>query len=310
MENRRSTVKNKIKKKKIYRIILIMTVLFCVVLLGYSYYIYKGLDKTYSPLDRKKSDLRQTKVSIKNNDPISILLLGVDERKGDRGRSDTMIVVTLNPIEKTMKMLSIPRDTRTEIVGKNKLDKINHSYAFGGVKMSIETVEKLLDIPIDYYAKVNMEGLSELVDQVGGIEVNSSISFRQDTSVFVQGNNKLNGKDALTYVRMRKEDPKGDFGRQERQRQVIEAILTKSMNITTVNKISGIVNAIGDNIETNIKTTSALDLRKGYLPATKTSETLALKGKGSKINGVYYYIVDETTKQDISNRLRQHLELN
>ncbi|RKJ22727.1 LytR family transcriptional regulator, partial [Butyricicoccus sp. 1XD8-22] len=98
-------------------------------------------------------------------------------RPGDRGRSDSIIVMTVNPKTESIDMLSIPRDTRVEIVGKGVDDKINHAYAFGGVEMSMNTVEKFLDIPIDYYIKLNMEGFKEIVDAVGGVDVNNDIDF-------------------------------------------------------------------------------------------------------------------------------------
>ncbi|MFP3489657.1 LCP family protein, partial [Staphylococcus sp. SIMBA_130] len=88
---------------------------------------------------------------------ISILLMGVDERENDQGRSDTMIMITVNPNDNSMMMFNIPRDTRTEIIGRGTVEKMNHAYAYGGVEMAMDTVENFLDVPIDYYFKVNME---------------------------------------------------------------------------------------------------------------------------------------------------------
>ena len=115
------------------------------------------MDEIHEPLDRPVSDMRVDEVKLDEKDPFSVLLLGVDEREGDRGRSDTMVVLTVNPEDKTTKMVSIPRDTYTEIIGRGTMDKINHAYAFGGIEMSMATVENLLDIPIDYVVQVNME---------------------------------------------------------------------------------------------------------------------------------------------------------
>ena len=116
-----------------------------------------------------------------------MLLLGVDARPGDIGRSDTMIVMTVNPDLNSTKMVSIPRDTRTLIVGKGFEDKINHAYAFGGAKMSIETVEEFLDIPIDYYVKVNMDGFEDIVNAVGGVTVDNRITFSREGHDFPRG---------------------------------------------------------------------------------------------------------------------------
>ena len=117
-------------------------------------------------------------------EPVSILLLGADERGEDKGRSDSLMVITLNPKNNSMKTVSIPRDTYTEIVGKGKSDKINHAYAFGGVDMSVATVEKFLNVPINYYIEVNMEGFKDIVDAVGGVDVNNDLEFTQDGSSF------------------------------------------------------------------------------------------------------------------------------
>src|SRR5690606_29205840 len=109
--------------------------------------------------------------------------------------------------DKSMKMVSIPRDTRTEIIGKGFQDKINHAYAFGGPEMAIDTVENFLDIPIDYFVQVNMESFKDIVDAVGGVTVNNSFSFNAGGYTFNEGQISLNGAEALAYSRMRYEDP-------------------------------------------------------------------------------------------------------
>src|SRR5690606_4075310 len=182
--------------------------------------------------ERKPSDKRTEAIDINEADPISILLMGVDERSGDAGRTDTLIVVSVNPNTNSMQMLSIPRDTYVELVGRGTQDKINHAYAFGGVDMTIDTVENFLDVPIDYYVKVNMEGLEQIVDALGGIQVESTFAFSYEGSTFEEGTLTLTGEEALRYARMRKGDPKGDFGRQDRQKQVIAGIIDKGANLS------------------------------------------------------------------------------
>src|SRR5690606_38547965 len=108
-------------------------------------HLNKTLDKIHEPVERT-TEKRKEQVSLKKNEPFSVLLLGVDERANDKGRSDSMIVVTVNPNVKSMKMLSIPRDTYVDIVGKGMKDKINHAYAYGDVEMALDTVEEFLDI--------------------------------------------------------------------------------------------------------------------------------------------------------------------
>ena len=85
--------------------------------------------------------------------------------------------MTVNPTEQSTKMISIPRDTLTELIGRDKKDKINHAYAFGGTAMAVTSIENLLDIPIDYVAMINMEGFESIVDAVGGISVTNEFRF-------------------------------------------------------------------------------------------------------------------------------------
>ncbi len=145
----------------------------------------------------------------------------------DQGRSDTMMVATVSPEDQQTTIVSIARDTYVDIVGHGTKDKINHAYAFGGPAMSMDTVQKYLDIPVDHYISINMAGLKELVDAVGGIEVNNDLTFSQDNYDFTIGKITLDGDQALAYSRMRHEDPNGDYGRQERQRKIVEELLRK-----------------------------------------------------------------------------------
>ncbi|MCZ4136008.1 hypothetical protein BZG24_29500, partial [Escherichia coli] len=116
-------------------------------------------------------------VDLNSKEPFNALILGVDERPNDSGRSDTIIVLSVNPAKHKALLFNIPRDTRTEIVGHGTEDKINHAYAFGGVDMSIRTIEQFLGIPIHYYMKVDMEGFARIIDLVGGVDVNNPFAF-------------------------------------------------------------------------------------------------------------------------------------
>ncbi|MBL5778663.1 LCP family protein [Bacillus sporothermodurans] len=135
-------------KKKILIIISSIIGVLIIGIGGYVYYLYSSVKDTANKMHEEvKLDRPHQKPDIsKNSQPISILLMGVDERKGDRGRSDTLIAMTLNPKKGNMQMVSIPRDTRTEIIGHGTTDKINHAYAFGGPKMAIETVENFTGV--------------------------------------------------------------------------------------------------------------------------------------------------------------------
>src|SRR5690606_27458793 len=121
------------KKRKGLKIFLIVLLVLVAGIVAYGYSIYHNISKAanavHSPIDRTPEVKRQSDLNLNKGEPFSVLMLGVDQRPGDKGRSDTMIVITVNPKSKSMEMLSIPRDSRVEIVGKGTEDKINHAYA-------------------------------------------------------------------------------------------------------------------------------------------------------------------------------------
>jgi polyisoprenyl-teichoic acid--peptidoglycan teichoic acid transferase len=301
------------KRKKWKKLLLSGLIVFFVLLaagLGYAYNLYSQVNeaatKMHEKIDWVGSGNQKEKIEQKK--PLNILLMGVDERSGDKGRSDSLILMQLNPENDSMTMLSIPRDTRVEIVGRGKMDKINHSYAFGGTKMTVETVENFLDIKLDYYIKVNMEALSEIVDALGGITVNNNLTWSDEGYykkgyVYKKGEINLDGPKTLGYVRMRHLDNNGDFGRQARQRQVINAIVDKGANISSINKVDNVLEVLGDRVKTNMTFAEMKDIQKGYIGARKNKKTLELKGNGSKIDGVYYWVPSDESLDTIKSKL-------
>lgn len=303
----------KTKKKRIW--LKVTAILFALLFIAagvWAYSIWNSLtdsiETMHTPIDRK-TEKREETISLVKKEPFSVLLLGVDEREGDSGRSDTMIVLTVNPNTENVKMLSIPRDTRTDIIGHGTVDKINHAYAFGKAEMAMDTVEHFLDIPIDYYIKINMEGFKELVDAVDGITVINDLDFTSNGTHFPIGEITLNGTDALSYTRMRYEDPRGDFGRQSRQRQIIEGIMKKGASVTGLTNYQEIFNALGSNIQTNLAFDDLMDIQRNYRSASQNIEQLSIDGSGTLIDRIYYYIVTDEEKNRIHRLLQEHLEV-
>ncbi|ALC86386.1 trascriptional regulator [Bacillus sp. FJAT-22090] len=299
-------------KKKVIWISLIICFLIGVVVYASSIYndVTTTIQTIHEPEIRKVSELRTTEVELVKKEPFSLLLLGVDEREGDKGRSDTMIVLTVNPTTNSTKMISIPRDTYTEIIGKDKLDKINHAYAFGGIEMSLDTIENLLNIPVDYILQVNMESFLEIVDIIGGVNVDNPIAFQEGGYTFNEGIIHLDGEQALTYVRMRKDDPQGDFGRQARQKQVLQAILKEGATVNNLWKYKEFLASIQENIRTNMTFEQMIDIQKGYKNALNQIETLSFeKGEGTRIDGIWYYVMDEQELNNVTLQLKKHLEI-
>ncbi|CRH19972.1 Transcriptional regulator LytR [Carnobacterium maltaromaticum] len=282
----------------------------------YAFKVYKDVtqttDKMYEKLD-KKEEVREKPVNIdKGQDPFSVLLLGVDTGdlgRDEQGRSDSIMVMTVNPNTNESKIVSIPRDTYTEIVGHGTTDKINHAYAFGGVSMSVNTVQKLLNIPIDYYIEVNMQGIKDIVDAIGGIDINSPLDFSQDGIKFTKGPMHLDGKQALAFSRMRYEDPIGDYGRQGRQRQVIEAVVKKAATFSTLTNYKEILNTMQNNMKTNLTFDNMYDIQAKYKAAAGNIEQVQMQGTGEMINDISYQIIAPDELARVSGILRNNLEL-
>ncbi|MEI5907478.1 LytR family transcriptional regulator [Bacillus spongiae] len=310
----RSDKHTKKKKKWIKYLIITFSILF-IGLAAYLFTVYSSLNAALSSMqadsDRTLSPKRTDEIAFSKQEPFSVLLLGVDEREGDKGRSDTMIVLTVNPKVNSVKMLSIPRDTYTEIIGHGTTDKINHAYAFGGVDMSLDTVENFLDIPIDYFVQINMEGFRDIVDAVGGVTVENDLDFSYEGFNFPVGTLNLNGEEALAYSRMRKEDPRGDFGRQLRQRQVIEGVINEGASVSSLWNFQNIFEALGNNVKTNITFSEMVDVQKNYREATNSVEQISFtKGQGQTIGGVWYLVIPDEEVIAVQDELKTHLDLN
>ncbi|WP_416729660.1 LytR family transcriptional regulator [Fictibacillus sp. JL2B1089] len=308
----RSETKRK-KRKPFLKGFLIFLSILLLAGAGYTYYVYHSVKEAAQKMHEKSewsgSKKREKELNLSSS-PLSILVLGVDEREGDRGRSDTLMVVTVNPNDNSTYMTSIPRDTRTEIIGRGKQDKINHAYAFGGTNMTIQTVENFLDIPIDYYMKVNMESFKQIVDALGGVSVNNQrLAFNYQGYSFPKGTLNLTGDEALAYSRMRKADPRGDFGRNERQRQVVNGIINEGAQVSSITKLGNILDVLGDNIATNMSFDDMKDIQANYKGARKSVQSIEVNGQGGKIGGVYYFNVNEEERTRISSMLKKHLEL-
>ncbi|MGD6816662.1 LCP family protein [Metabacillus sp. 113a] len=299
------------KKKKTWLWVTLSVI--GVLLIGsalYLGYLIKRTNDTVSVIQEKVDiESLEPPADLAKKEPISILLMGVDERQGDVGRSDSLIYMTVNPNKKEMHMVSIPRDTRTEIIGHNTTDKINHAYAFGGTKMAIETVQNFLGVNVDYFVKVNMESFKQIVDAVGGVEINNHLAFEYEGESFQEGPTQLDGESALKYSRMRYEDPAGDTGRQLRQRKIIEAVIAKGANIQSINKFSDMLGVVENNVKTNLSFDDMWNMVSNYREASGTMVQHTIEGNGTKIDGIWYLEVPEENRNAITDKLKASLEI-
>lgn len=314
-------MEKRVRKKRKKKLWIIVWSIIGILIIGagsYIYYLFHSVEQAanemYEPLaEDSNSAKKEREEKLSHQKPISILLMGIDQRKGDVGRSDTLIVMTLNPKNEKMQMVSIPRDTKTEIIGDGRVTKINAAYAYGGVKMAKDTVENFTGVKMDYYIQVNMEALSDLVDAIGGITVQNDLDWIDEGYYkkgyhYEKGTLTLNGPQTLGFVRMRHLDPKGDFGRNERQRKVISAIIDKATGISTVTHFNEILDALGANVKTNITFDQMMTIQKNYRSVRKSVEQYEVTGQGTPPGQTYYLNVPDEEKAKVHDMLTENLK--
>lgn len=280
-------------------------------------------DAFEQPGDRDGSSLRKEKIDPKK-DNISVLFIGIDESEmrkehygynGTNTRTDALMLATLNEKDKSVKLVSIPRDSRVDIACTGEKSKINSAHVKGGTLCTIETVENLFDVPVDYYVKVNFNAFIDIVDSLGGIEFNVPYDLkekdsqdRHDAIVLEKGVQTLNGEEALAIARTRHYD--SDIERGKRQQQLIQAIAKEAASMGSITKYGDIIEAVGDNMKTNMKFGEMLSFYDYATNGSKVKiETLPLKGENYQPGSVYYYKLDEDSLEETSELLKAHLEL-
>src|SRR5699024_8477582 len=304
LEKKRRTKKSK-KGLKVFLSILLLIV---IIIGGTVFYFYNHAKQTvnnkmHDPVETIDTDI--TKRKIKSTEPLNILLLGIDSDEGQKGRSDAIMIMRLLPETDEMKIVSIPRDAYAEIVGKDMEDKINHAYAYGGAAMSVASVENLLDIDIDYYVSINMNGLIQLVDELGTITVDNDVAWTDKKYDFPIGRVEMDGEKTKAFVRMRKQDAEGDFGRTKRHRKVIEGIIREGASITSIPKLKGMISVLGEadasgekNMATNMDFDDMQKLLLGYRDTRNNITEHMINGEGTMMQNssgqnIYYLLVPQ-----------------
>ena len=212
----------------------------------------------YSFLNDDSSNVITSVLAHPTKDKINVLVLGVDEREDDVGRSDTAFVLTIDTVNKKATMLSIPRDSRVKIAGLG-WDKLNHAYAFGGSKLSKSTVENLLGIPIDYTVIVSFKGFMRMIDAIGGITIDVekrmyyADPYDDDGGLYINlqpGVQILNGRTAIEYVRYR--DDEGDIGRVGRQQKFLKALVQELTKPQIITKLPELIQSFASAVRTDM----------------------------------------------------------
>lgn len=307
--------KEKKKRFKIWQIILIIILLLLIGLASYvGFFIWSKLSKiNYESIDKSDLDINENlynevsdNVSKKEFDDIrTIALFGTDSRDSNNmyaGRSDTIIIASINPKNKSIKLISIPRDTYVNIPGRG-MDKINHAYAFGKEQLSIKTINNNFGLNISEYITIDFSGLIHIIDSIGGVELNITeaeknyINSGVSKKISSSGKVTLNGEQALQHSRNRTVG--NDFARASRQRDVLEAIINKLSN-KDMSEISRFCDIFLPQVKTNMNVTGYLDdvalaltQKDSYLKNIYSVQIPSLNySRGQMIDGVYYFTTD------------------
>lgn len=288
----------KLKKMALWqKILLSLFVLLLVSVGGAYFYIHNLLDKT-EKVEINEENLGITpenkELAVKNKGVTNIALFGVDAQEGKTGRSDAIMILSIDKDHDKIKLSSIMRDSYTDINGHGK-DKITHAYAFGGPELALNTINKNFNLSIDKFITVNFTTLPKIVDKIGGIEMNlTEGDLKYMNSNLSTGKNTLNGTQALAYARIRYDG--GDQRRTERHRNVIIAIFNKIKGMP-VSSYPGTLNELLPLVSTNISSSQFMTLGKDIISTGATSmEEYRVPcnnhSNGKNINGVYYMTFD------------------
>lgn len=276
------------------------------------------LDKANKKVDSNK--IAEAKENLKatspftGDDPLHILLFGIDKtattdmtEEGNPTRSDVIMLLTIDPVSKRAQLLSLPRDTYVDIEGHKGKTKLGHAYAYGGEELAEKTVERFLDVSVDYYATVDYNAVRRLVDAVGGIEVDIPFDYTyEDTYVvphlyinFKKGKQKLNGDDAVRYLRIRKIYENQDLDRIQTQQGFLMKLFDKLKSPRMIFKIPELIDLVMDNVETNLSYGQIAYLAKMGLDFDKDSIQMdTLVGENKRIGKLEYYVVDRESARE------------
>ena len=301
------------KKKSAVKILaVICIILVCVISLGvagysYAYSIINKVERT--PLETEEPE--ELNITTSEYDGIkNIALLGIDTRVDNTsGRSDAVIILSVDKKHNKIKMISVARDSYVDIDGHNK-DKLTHAYAYGKSTLAVKTLNKNFNLEITDYVTVNFHGFSRIIDYIGGVEVEIDQKEKDHLNSYVipklvkagfkcdlierTGMQKLTGTQALCYSRIRKID--GDIERGNRQKEVLAAMFArvKSMNVAKLPKIAEMVFS---ECQTSLSSSDIMSMGLWAISSKPEMENMSIpndnvKGKGQTIRGVWYYVYD------------------
>ena len=286
-------MRSKRKKKRSYKRVIIIGAVLLLVLAG------AGLAAWLRGDVRQNHDGEDGEEWAGADSELHLMIMGVDRREDDVGRSDTLMVATVRPDTKTASLFSIPRDTRVPIKG-NGYDKVNAAYAYGGHELTESTVEELLGVSMDYYVLVDLHAFERIIDAIGGVDIDVEKRmyyedpWDDDGGLVIDlypGEQHMDGRKAIQYVRYR--DGEGDIGRIGRQQKFIKAVLARVISPQILPRLPQVVDEVANAVQTDL---SVRDMLKFANMAEEVHangiEAEMLPGKPAYLSDISYWLPD------------------
>ena len=291
--------------------LLVFIVLAAGVTAGFYFASSSLFDKPHRQPRTDARPYQTTEALLVAKDKTTVMIMGVDERIDDVGRSDTLMLAAVDPKKKSASLLSIPRDTRVHIPGYG-YDKINVAYSLGGHELTQDTVEEFLDTPVEHYVLIKVPAFKRIIDAIGGVDIDVEKrmyyvdEWDDDGGLVIDlypGRQHMDGKTAITYVRYRDED--GDIGRIERQQKFMKAVLDQVMSPSILPRLPDVIREVMGSVTTDLSFRQLLELA-GALKEAKANglQTKMVSGRPLYIDEISYWIPDVyDAREDMADML-------
>uniref|UniRef100_UPI003A910D53 LCP family protein n=2 Tax=Eubacteriaceae TaxID=186806 RepID=UPI003A910D53 len=288
------------------KVALIIVAIIFALILGGGLYAYSYIQNTMNKMDKVDISDNAQDLGItenKNGEIVNIALYGIDAAEGETGRSDSIMILTLDNVHNRIKLTSVMRDSYVDIAGHG-MDKINHAYAFGGPELAIRTLNENFGLNITDFMSVNFTSMPEIIDMLGGVSIDitdEEIATGQIPGLYQSGTQLLTGEQALAYSRIRYASG-NDFKRTERQRTVLNALVVKMIQ-QPVTSYPGLISDLAPYITTSLSNQEMLDMTTKYGALAKQGIKQNRfpqddDANGQMIDGVYYLVFDIPTVRE------------
>ena len=307
---RRKKPKRHLRWGRVLLLVVLLTAIVTCVFWG-SVWVYENI--LHPPQVRPAAPDAQSGTDARLNERTNVLLLGVDDgdseaRESEPKRTDAIVLVSFDPKQNEVSLLSIPRDTCVVLPGHRDYEKINAAYAYGGTVMAKQTVANLLRVPIHYYALLDWQGFIKVIDMLGGVDlyVEKDMHYEDPYANLVidikKGFQHLDGEQAGKYVRFRK-DELGDIGRAQRQQRFMKALLTQALSVSNIPRLPEILRSATNYVETDMNTMTVIDAARSFkLIGDNAVKSGMLYGDFDDTTGTSYWRV---TRKDVEKSLQE-----